>query len=263
MTQARLDAPLQPLAFPLDTKQLKIINVLLFRPQEEVFFISSGVGGSGKSTFCNIIQQLFENDVANCSLSDLSNEFSVAEAVKHRLIYSSELSSDDLDNKVIKQLASKEKIYCNPKGSTGYNVQTQSALLFNCNKPPRIDLSDTGLLRRIIYYFRNEKIVNPDLSLRDKKYTTDELINIARTAYQLDMTDWRKDFEQETHQLLMKDNSVYICRHKDTYDDYVTLCNKKRLKAYSEPRWEELRVLISSWLTPKERMEEIQDELPF
>lgn len=238
------------LAFPLTLKQLKIINVLLFRPEEEVFFICSGVGGSGKSTFGNIVCQLFQNDISATSLRDLTNDFSVAEAVKHRLIYSTELSASDvaeMDNKVIKQLASKEIIYVNPKGTVGYNVKTQSSLLFNCNNEPKVDLTDTGILRRIIYYYRTKKIDNPDLSLKDKKFTKQELIDIAARAYNTDMTDWRKDFEQETHLRLISNNSVYITNEYDNYWCYKEKCQHIGIRAYSEPKWSDICSLVREW----------------
>lgn len=55
------------LAYPLNKKQLMIINYLL-RHDEDCFFILTGVGGSGKSTFANIICQIFGNDTASLSI---------------------------------------------------------------------------------------------------------------------------------------------------------------------------------------------------
>lgn len=247
--KAKEDEPLKPLAFPLDDKQLTIINVLLFRPAEEVFFITTGVGGSGKSTFGNIVCQLFQNDVSHASLSDLSDGYVLAECLGKRLIYGSELSSDYIENKVIKQLVSKEHMTINGKFQTPRTVKTQSNLLFNCNNPPRMDLTDTGLLRRVIYYCRDTKIVNPDLSIRDKIYSKDELINIARTAYKMDMTDWREKFERETHRQLLKYNSAFIC-YSDDYDTYKTKCHNKGYKAFNEENWKAMNELIKEWNIP-------------
>ena len=47
---------LSELPFPFDYKQIVIINRLLFHPEDEVVFITTGVGGSGKSTFLNIVK---------------------------------------------------------------------------------------------------------------------------------------------------------------------------------------------------------------
>ena len=253
---------LPPLPFELNKKQLTIIGVMLYLQKEKVVFITTGISNSGKSTFGNIVQQLFSEDVSACSLSDLSNEFNVAEAIQHRLIYSDELSSDDLNNSIIKQLAAKEKVNCNPKNERPYTCQSQSVLLFNCNKPPRIDLQDTGMLTRIIYYCHNIPIKNPDPTLKDKVFTAEELTIIAAHAYLTINNKWRELFEEETFNTLIANNTVYLYmkyRQKtgkkpfynisdnilgdDTvgYDSscsYVSFCKSRGLKAFSETNYD-------------------------
>lgn len=247
-----------PLPFPLDRKQLLIINRLVYHPDDEVIFITTGIGGSGKSTFLNIIRQLHNNDVSNTSLSDLANEFTVAEAVKHRLIASDELAKGELNLPIVKQLASKQMMMVNPKGKTAYNVRSQSNLFFCCNKAPKIDVTDTGILRRIIYYERNTKISNPDTSLNHREYTKDELMNILNAAWRLEgalTVSWRSFFEEETHKYLMKGNSVAMTIDIPYYDDYVNACKSKGIKAYSEPNWSEIRELFLEW--KKKDLEEL------
>lgn len=253
------ESNLSDLPFALNKKQLTIIGVMLYKPKEKVMFITTGISNSGKSTFGNIVQQLFENDVASCSLDDLSNEFNVAEAIHHRLIYSDELSSSDLNSAVIKQLCAKEKINCNPKNQRPYTVQSQSALLFNCNKPPRIDLEDTGLLTRIIYYCCDTAITNPNPLLKDKEFTEEELTNIAAHAYLTLRENWRDDFEKETFKTLISNNSVYIYlqsmkakKIKPVYYDmtytynetYKGYCSEKGLKPFSEPNYDKIKEYI-------------------
>ncbi len=253
------ESNLPDLPFSLTNKQLTIIGVMLYKPKEKVMFITTGISNSGKSTFGNIVQQLFENDVASCSLDDLSNEFNVAEAIHHRLIYSDELSSSDLNNAVIKQLCAKEKINCNPKNVRPYTVQSQSALLFNCNKPPRIDLEDTGLLTRIIYYCCDQPIKNPNPLLKDKEFSEEELTIIAAHAYLTLRQDWRDDFERETFKTLIQNNSVYIyledVRKKGIdpayyrisgYADehYKGFCSEKGLKPFSELNYQKIKDYI-------------------
>lgn len=255
------DAKIAPLpdklAFPLTEKQLIILNRIFFHPNDEIMFITTGIGGSGKSTFLNIIKQIFDNDVSPCSLSDLTNEFNVAEAVKHRIIASDELAKGELNLPIIKQLVSKQMIHVNPKNRTPYEVKSQSVLFFCCNKAPRIDVTDTGVLRRIVYYEMNTKIKNPNPLLRDKLFTKDDLLGFLTTAYKFEKTwktkDWFSYFEQETHKYLMKDNSVYICKYSEDYFDYSNACRNKGLKPYSEPIWEQIRELFKEW--------EVNDEL--
>ena len=243
--------PPKEMQFPLNEQQLKIIN-LLITGQEEVMFIVTGCGGSGKSTFLNIIKQIFSGDVSACPLSELSG-FNLAEALSRRLIASDEISADDLDNKSLKMIISKQELQVNPKYGKPYQVKAQSGLFYCCNIPPRIDLADTGLLRRIIYYEMDTPIENPDLGLRQKEWGDIAITDIIQHALKVDMTDWRKDFMEQTHYYLLKNNSVYILRKFNTYSDYVIQCSKKGLKAYSEPNWQTIKDLIKEWKMEGER----------
>lgn len=244
--EAKAQKVLKPLCYPLNLKQLKIINYLL-RHDEEIFFILTGVGGSGKSTFGNIICKIFDNDTAALNLSDLGDCFKLATGINKRLIYSTEINSEDINNGVLKQLFSNEEITINPKFQQPYKTRCQSAFFFNCNKNPRLDLCDTGMLRRILYYSMNEKIKNPDPTLNKKEWSHEDLVNIVAHALAIDMTDWKKDFEEETRFNLIKDNSVYRFRNITEYSIYVARCKDEGLKSFSKPNWENIRELLKEW----------------
>lgn len=244
--EARNLEELKPLCYPLNDKQLTIINYLL-RHDEEVFFILTGVGGSGKSTFGNIICKIFDNDTASLNLSDLGDDFKLATGIDKRLIYSTEINSDDINNGVLKQLFSNEEITVNPKHKQPYKARCQSAFFFNCNKNPRLDLSDTGMLRRILYYSMDEKIKNPDPKLAKMEWSHDALVNIVAHALKIDMTNWKSKFEAETRYNLIKDNSVYRFKSKEDYAAYCTACKDDGLKNFSKPNWEAIRELLKEW----------------
>lgn len=244
--EAKRQKELQPLCFPLNTQQLTIINRLLLGQNEEVCFICTGVGGSGKSTFLNIVKQIFDNDVAACTLSEL-NGFNISEAVSHRLIASDELASDELNNGLLKSIISRQCIQVNPKNQTPYQTKCQSALFFCCNEAPKIDLDDTGMLRRIIYYKMDKKIENPDRTLNHKAWTHEDLVNIVAHALSVNTENWKEQFEEDTHYYLLKNNSVYRFRDTKEYSDYVKECNMARLKPFSEPKWSSIKALISEW----------------
>lgn len=244
--EAMLTPDYKPLCYPLNKKQMIIINYLL-RHDEEVAFILTGVGGSGKSTFANIICQIFDNDTAALDLADLSNPFMLAEGIGKRLIYSTEINSDDMNNGILKRLFSNEVISVNPKNQKPYRQRCQSAFFFNCNNVPRLDLSDTGIMRRILYYNMNEKIKNPDPSLNKKAWTRADIVNIVKHAMDVDMTNWQDHFKEETRFNIVKDNSVYLLRNKDRYNEYVAGCHDKGLKAFSEPKWANIRNLLEEW----------------
>lgn len=244
--EARQQKTLKPLCFPLNKQQLTIINRLLLGQNEEVAFICTGVGGSGKSTFLNIVRQIFDNDCAACTLSEL-NGFNISEAVSHRLIASDELASDELNNGLLKSIISRQHIQVNPKGQTPYQTKCQSALFFCCNEAPKIDLDDTGMLRRIIYYKMNEKIKNPDRTLNHREWSHEDLVNIVAHALAVDTRDWKIQFEADTHFYLLKNNSVYRYKEAKSYDEYEQLCKSARLKPFSEPKYQSIRALINEW----------------
>lgn len=244
--EAKALTKLEPMCYPLNDKQLKIINYLL-RHDEEIFFILTGVGGSGKSTFGNIICKIFDNDTAALNLSDLGDDFKLATGINKRLIYSTEINSDDINNGKLKQLFSNEEITVNPKYQQPYKTRCQSAFFFNCNKNPRLDLSDTGMLRRILYYSMDTKIQNPDPTLNKKEWTHKDLVNIVAHALAIDMTDWKEDFKEETRYNLIKANSVYRFKDITNYSEYVDKCKDEGLKAFSKPNWDNIRELLYEW----------------
>lgn len=253
------------LAIDLDEKQLLILNRLLYHSNEdEVLFITTGIGGSGKSTFLNVIKQLFDNDFSASSLSDLGEPFIVAEAVKHRLICSDELAKGTLDCAILKTLCSKQFLDVNPKNRTPYRIKCQSSLFFCCNKAPKVDITDSGILRRIIFYERNTKIANPIASLNSHQWSREELLTIARVALGYERDDWRDVFLKETHRYLKSNNSVYLTHSDDgeiEYATYVDRCKLKGLKPYSEPVYDEIVQVFKEWAL--EEIKTIDAELPF
>ena len=174
------------------------------------------MGGSGKSTFLNIIRQLFDNDVSSTPLGDLGQPFILAEALKHRLIASDELGKGEVDLPIIKTIVSKQKIQVNEKFGATYTTQAQSALFFCCNKAPKLDIADTGILRRIVYYSRNSKIKNPNPNFKSQKYSHDDLIDFVLYAYDVgefiykdeDINKWKEWFSTETNVYLCGSNNV-------------------------------------------------------
>ena len=254
---------LKPLPMPLDEKQLIIINRLLIG-KDEKFFVLTGIGGSGKSTFANMIVQIFENDVASLTLADLSDDFKLAQGINKRLVYADELNSDDMNNGVIKTLVSKQKINVNPKFEKNFNAVWQANLLFSCNRVPKLDLSDSGLIRRICYYSMNKKIENPDPTFKDRIYNHEDLVQVVAWALSMDTKDWEKLFEKETRDLLRKNNSVWICKSTSlsltSHENYFDIAERKHLKPFSEPRWQEIKELLLDW-NAEEGID--NEELPF
>lgn len=247
--------------FPLDDKQLIILYILLFHPEQEVFFITTGIGGSGKSTFLNIIKQLFDNDVASTPLGDLGNPFILAEALKHRLIASDELGTGEVNLPIVKTIVSKQNIQVNEKFGATYTTKAQSVLFFCCNQAPKIDITDTGMLRRIVYYQRDTKIKNPNPKFKKLEYSREDLIDFILYAESVgwiykenDIDSWKDFFKDETNTYLINSNNVglfYKSFRKGKvrlldYPSYREYCHDNGYKPFGRNKFDELMEWIQN-----------------
>ncbi len=265
--------------FPLDDKQLIILYILLFHPEQEAFFITTGIGGSGKSTFLNIIKQLFDNDVASTPLGSLGDPFILAEALKHRLIASDELGTGEVNLPVVKTIVSKQNIQVNEKYGSTYTTKAQSALFFCCNQAPKIDISDTGMLRRIVYYSRNTKISNPNPNFKNKKWSREDLIDFIICASEVgyiydenDIDSWKEPFKDETNCYLVTTNNVglyykYIHTHSHIidYQDYREYCHNNGYKPFAKHKFEEIIEWVKNNYCDEEMLKKLKpfELLPF
>lgn len=237
---------LPPVPDFIDVPKLKIINYLL-RHDEEYFIIINGVGGSGKSTFLNIIQQIFDGDTAAITLKELSEGFRLATAIDKRLIFSTEIDADRITDANIKKIVSGEPLNVNPKNEKPFQARFQAGFVFNCNIPPSINLADTGMLRRIIYYQMNEKIKNPDPKMNHKKWTYTELLSIVVAALKMNMNDFPECFESDTRKGLIERDTVYRYREEEDYQAYRIRCQDDNFKPYNRENWEAVRELLKDW----------------
>lgn len=259
-TCEQLGQPLPGMAYPLTGKQLLIINRLL-SGEDEMMFIATGTGGSGKSTFGNICRQIFGDDVAYLNLAELSDDFHLATGVGKRLIYSDELNAEALKSNVVKILASKQDLTINPKFGKPYSIRWQGELLFSCNQPPKLDVSDPGLMRRICYFYMDKKIANPDPNMQKREYNHEELMTMVSHALKMP-TDWwfETNFAEDTHKAIMSVNSVWktrlVHRYKD-YDLYKNACAKAGYKTYAEDKFDAICSVFQEWeAKDKERKED-------
>lgn len=249
-----IDMPFKDdLCYPLDLKQAIIISRLLFHPLDPKIFITTGIGGSGKSTYLNLIKQIYDNDVASVSLTNLSNEFQVAVAVTHRLIASDEIGKGSNDEEVLKKLSAKNNICINPKNRQPIETKTQSALFYCCNESPVFNIKDTGIIRRIVFYQRNKKIANPKEGMDVMKYSKEDLLKVVRYCWEIDKRivdnkiNFFDYFQEETHQELMKKNSIYLSK-ATKYDEYVKCCLNSHYKnIYAENNFYPIKEMFNKW----------------
>ena len=200
------------LAYPLNEKELKIIHYLVDGDPKDTYAIFfHGIGGSGKSTICNLIASIFGDlDTSRCGFTQLGEKFSRETLAGKRLWYDADISANwsESATNTLKKVITHDTDQFERKGKNPYTAQYRCKALFCCNVAPRFDVTDTGLLRRIVYYSKNKKIENPDGNLANKRYTENELIDIVIAALNTDISNFYKDFEKETREIIMSTNNV-------------------------------------------------------
>lgn len=244
----------QELAYPLNRKELMILHYLLEGEERcglepyGIFF--HGIGGSGKSTVCNLFASIFGNfDISKCSFSELGSAFRRETLAGKRLWYDADISPywEDRDANVFKKIITHDKDQFEKKCKNPYVAEYRCKALFCCNKPPKFDVSDSGVLRRIVYYNKNTKIANPDPKLARRAYTHDELVDIVCMALLTDISDFYEEFREETQEIIMSGNNVAKYGMIDSYDSYVSKCYSANIRPFSEEKWESLRELFTQW----------------
>lgn len=244
------------LAYPLNEKELKIIHYFVDGDPKDTYAIFfHGVGCSGKSTVCNLIQQIFgDADTSKCSFNDLGKCFDREDLAGKRLWYDSDINAswNESATNTLKKVITHDEDLFQKKGKDPYTAQYRCKALFCCNVAPKFDVTDTGLLRRIIYYNKNTKINNPNGNLANKKYTEEELIDIIIAALNTDISSFYKDFEEETKRVIMSTNNVAKYGICDSYDTYRVQCSSAGVYPYAQEKWEKLKELFKEWISTLE-----------
>lgn len=139
---------------------------LLKRNIFQKFFIFQGEGGTGKSTFMNLIQRMVGED-ENCShvgLSQFDKDYYLATTIS-KLV---NIDDDVVDGKALeetgrfKSLTAGEKISVRQIYEEPITFRPYATCIFSCNKLPRIMDKTSGLYRRMILVELNHKIEKPD-----------------------------------------------------------------------------------------------------
>lgn len=138
---------------------------LLKKNAFQKFFIFQGEGGTGKSTFTNILNKLVGSD--NCSrvsLDNMDKDYYLASMVSKLL----NIDDDVVDGKALentgrfKSIVSGDQITVRQIYKDVLTFTPYATLVFSCNKLPRIMDKTTGLYRRMILVELNHKVAKPD-----------------------------------------------------------------------------------------------------
>lgn len=132
----------------------------------EKFFIFKGEGGTGKSTYMNLIHKMVGGDV-NCShigLGEFDKDYYLATTMSKLL----NIDDDVVDGKTLENTGRFKSIVSGNIISVRQIYQPVISFvpyvtcIFSCNKLPRIMDRTSGLYRRIILMELNHKVEKPD-----------------------------------------------------------------------------------------------------
>lgn len=143
----------------------------------EKFFIFRGEGGTGKSTYLNLLQKLVGGDrnVSHIGLQDFDKDYFLASTISKLL----NVDDDAVDGKTLestgrfKSFVSGNAISVRQIYKDVVNYVPYATCVFSCNRLPKLMDKTTGLLRRMILVELNNKVLNPDPLFLNKVTTTD------------------------------------------------------------------------------------------
>lgn len=143
------------------------------------FFIFQGDGGTGKSTFQDLIVKMIgEKNRARVGIDKMDNDYYLA-GLLSKLI---NIDDDAVDGKALestgrfKSLVSGNEISVRQIFKEPVTFTPYATCMFSCNKLPRIMDKTSGLYRRMVIIELNNKVLKPDplfimkLTPRDMEY---------------------------------------------------------------------------------------------
>lgn len=184
----------------LKTRILEMIGYCLAPDVKgKCFFVLQGVGNSGKSVLCTLMQMLLNPDATmTMNAHELSREFAVAELHGKKLILSPDLPDEPLDSKTVsrlKQLTGSDEVSSNVKFGAYTKFRSQAAIVLATNHPLLIKSPDDAFSDRAVVIPFRFAISRESrcLDLNEKLYAErDVIVSKAITAYmKLRQRDYR------------------------------------------------------------------------
>lgn len=116
------------------------------------FFILTGGGSNGKSTFLKLIKKVIgEENISSISLGQIEQRFKTAELFGKLVNIGDDISGNYIEeNETLKKLVTGDSVNVERKGGHPFDFDNYSKLIFSCNKVPRINDTTDGLMRRLV-----------------------------------------------------------------------------------------------------------------
>ena len=192
------------------------------------FFIFQGDGGTGKSTFQDLIVKMVgENNRARVGIDKMDADYYLATLLS-KLI---NIDDDAVDGKVLentgrfKSLVTGNEITVRQIFKEPITFTPFATCMFSCNKLPRILDRTSGLYRRMVIIELNNKITNPDplfllkLTARDMEYFLYKAVYWVGIALQ----EGQFRISQSEQELLRKFRCRQSSLNEWLYEDHMAL----------------------------------------
>jgi putative DNA primase/helicase len=231
---------------------------LLRKPVFGKMFILYGGGGTGKSTFLNLIKKLIGEEYCSyLTLSDMEKEFLPAEMFGKLVNLGDDIDAKILkDTGMLKSVITGETVTVHRKFEAPFNFNNFAKLIFTCNKLPAINDRTTGLYRRISIIEINKKIEKFDpfflfkITDEDMQYLLYNAVKELRNALENNrlsedsgMIKRLNDFKNEQSSVLQfsEDTGISTTANmspvQTVYDLYVEYCKRSGFKSLSKPNF--------------------------
>lgn len=207
------------------------------------FVVMYGSSGTGKSTFLNIVQQLFEGHYSSFDAKELgmaNSSFALEPFKNNPLVaiqHDGDLSKIDVNTR-LNSIVSHEELVVNEKHRSLYTMKFNSFLFIGTNSPVKITDINSGILRRLIdvsptgnLVNRNEynKLIN-EISFElgaiakhclDVYLANPNFYNNYRPLEMMGVTNHFYDFMRENYDLWIKEDIVLLKTIWSMYKEYA------------------------------------------
>lgn len=243
-----------------------ILDRLTFHSYENgKFFIVSGKAGSGKSSLINVEKQILGNDSATIENSR-GTGYDYDAFISKRLAYADDVIGDlPVDEGTLKSLVTHGDVTVDPKMKTKFTIRyPQCSLVFLSNEKPKINLGDSGILRRVCWYKKTVRIDNPDFKRLTRSYSEKELTDLC--LFLLSFEEWLKNdaeshdwfdyFREDTVEMASASSTVYRFyskiadserSFKFNYANYRDWCKENGYRAYNSGNFEDQTDTLIDW----------------
>ena len=247
-----------------------IYNILTpnSRPFFHIFY-DDGVGGTGKSTFLEVLTKIVgEKFTSNVLLDQFGNRFIFANMLgKYLNIGDDNGRNDELQNVgTLKSIVTGNRVTIDRKNISPIEVRIFAKQLFATNILPYIDFTDGGIMRRLNIVPMN-KVIPKNMKMCD--INEDEISHIIYEVYNDDRDIY--DLQSNNNELAITTSPLYLFytnSKNKTYLDYCDFCDKYGFRKMNIINFEVKSKFIKSFLESKKNkllLEPVieQEKLPF